>query len=146
VAETAARRRALRRLLAGDTPHTQSELARALRRQGFPSTQATVSRDLAAMGFSKEGDRYVAGRRTADHRYVARTLSAYVESIASSGNLVVLRTPPGAAQVVAAALDGVDIDGILGTVAGDDTVLVVAATAGGGAALHRKLEKIGAAD
>jgi transcriptional regulator of arginine metabolism len=121
----------------------QTEMVESLQAQGFAVTQATVSRDLAAMGVTKDGSRYVLNSRPVDHGYLARTLSAYVESFASSGNLVVLRTPPGAAQVVAAALDGSTLEGILGTVAGDDTVLVIAARADGGASLQRKLEKIG---
>ncbi|HUP17961.1 MAG TPA: ArgR family transcriptional regulator, partial [Acidimicrobiia bacterium] len=67
----------------------------------------------------------------------------YVESIAVSGNLVVLRTPPGAAQVVAAALDAGGLEGVIGTVAGDDTVLVIAAAFDGGPELQRKLEEMG---
>ncbi len=143
--ETASRRRALRRLIATGTPRNQSELVDALQEQGFAVTQATVSRDLTAMGVKKDGSRYLLSNRPVDHGYLARTLSAYVESFSSSGNLVVLRTPPGAAQVVAAALDGSDLEGIIGTVAGDDTVLVVATRADGGASLQRKLEKIGVA-
>lgn len=141
--ETASRRRALRRLIATGTPRNQSELVDALQEQGFAVTQATVSRDLTAMGVKKEGSRYLLSNRPVDHGYLARTLSTYVESFSSSGNLVVLRTPPGAAQVVATSLDGSDLEGILGTVAGDDTVLVVATRADGGASLQRKLEKIG---
>ena len=72
------------------------------------------------------------GGRKVDHGHLARTISTYVETIAVSGNLVVLRTPPGAAQVVAAALDAVELEGVIGTVAGDDTVLVIAAVADGG--------------
>ena len=122
---------------------SQAELVSALQEQGFDVTQATVSRDLAAMGVSKNGMRYVLGGRKVDHGHLARTISAYVESIAVSGNLVVLRTPPGAAQVVAAALDAVELAGVLGTVAGDDTVLVVTADANGGPELQSRLEEMG---
>jgi transcriptional regulator of arginine metabolism len=122
---------------------SQAELVEALQGQGFDVTQATVSRDLAAMGASKHGFRYVLGVRKVDHGHLARTISTYVETIAVSGNLVVLRTPPGAAQVVAAALDAVDMEGVIGTVAGDDTVLVIAAVSDGGPELQRKLEQIG---
>ena len=143
MAETAARRRALRRLISKGAVRSQAELVAGLEEQGFLVTQATVSRDLAAMGASKDGSRYVINSHTVDHRYLARTLSTYVELFASSGNLVVLRTPPGAAQVVAAALDGSDLEEVLGTVAGDDTVLVISLKADGGASLQRRLEKIG---
>jgi transcriptional regulator of arginine metabolism len=141
--DTASRRRALRRVITSGLAGNQTEMVESLQAQGFAVTQATVSRDLAAMGVTKDGSRYVFNSRPLDHGYLARTLSAYVESFASSGNLVVLRTPPGAAQVVAAALDGSDLEGILGTVAGDDTVLVIAVRADGGASLQRKLERIG---
>lgn len=141
---TGARRRALRRLVSQGQVRSQAQLVAALEQQGFSVTQATISRDLAAMGVSKEGNRYVINSRPVDQRYLARTISTYVESFASSANLVVLSTPPGAAQVVAAALDGSDLEGVLGTLAGDDTVLVIAARADGGASLQRRLEKIGA--
>ena len=143
MADTAARRRALRRLVQKGQARSQAELVAALSEQGFAATQATISRDLAAMGVSKDGQRYIMNTRPVDYRYLARTLSTYVETFASSGNLVVLRTPPGAAQVVAAALDGSDLEGVLGTVAGDDTVLVISVRADGGASLQRRLEKIG---
>lgn len=142
---TAARRRAIRRLVAKGPVQKQAELVEELRSLGFTVTQATVSRDLTAIGVTKNGSNYgFRGRGLADRDYLARTLSNYVESFASSGNLVVLRTPPGAAQVVAAAIDGSDLDGVLGTVAGDDTVLVVADRSDGGMELAQKLETIGA--
>lgn len=144
MAETAARRRALRRLIGGSEPRSQAELVAGLRKHGFVVTQATVSRDLAAMGATKNGQRYVLGGRVVDHRHLARTISTYVESVTSSGNLVVLKTPPGAAQVVAAAIDAAGLAGVIGTVAGDDTVLVVAAARDGGRDLGRRLERIGA--
>ena len=129
----------------GGVIQSQAELVDALQEQGYDVTQATVSRDLAALGVSKNGMRYVLGGRKVDHGHLARTISSYVESIAVSGNLVVLRTPPGAAQVVAVALDAVELDGVIGTVAGDDTVLVIAAAPDGGTELERKLEEIGEA-
>jgi transcriptional regulator of arginine metabolism len=143
--DTAARRRTLRRLIGAGTVRSQMQLVYALQEQGFSVTQATVSRDLAAMGVQKDGSRYVINARPVDQRYLARTLSTYVESLASSGNLVVLRTPPGAAQVVAAAIDGADLEGVLGTVAGDDTVLLIASGAEGGPGLQNLLERIGEA-
>ncbi|HEY7565186.1 MAG TPA: arginine repressor [Acidimicrobiia bacterium] len=143
--DTAARRRAIRRLVAGNTVHRQAQLVEELRAMGFPVTQATVSRDLAAIGVTKDGAGYgFRHRALGDRAYLSRTLSAYVESFASSGNLVVLRTPPGAAQVVAAALDATDVAGVLGTLAGDDTVLVIARETEGGAALQARLESMGA--
>lgn len=143
--DTAARRRAIRRLVAKGPVRSQGELVEGLRSMGFPVTQATVSRDLAALGVSKDGPSYgFRGRGSMDSNYLARTISSYVESFASSGNLVVLRTPPGAAQVVAAALDASDLEGVLGTVAGDDTVLVISDHGDGGQMLQSRLERMGA--
>jgi transcriptional regulator of arginine metabolism len=142
--DTAARRRAIRRLVSNGRVENQAELVEELRALGFTVTQATVSRDLAALGVSKNGSSYgFRNRALADTNYLARTISNYVESFASSGNLVVLRTPPGAAQVVAAALDASDLDGVLGTVAGDDTVLVISNHIDGGPDLQLKLEGMG---
>jgi transcriptional regulator of arginine metabolism len=130
--------------VAGNTVHRQAELVEELRAMGYAVTQATVSRDLAAIGVTKDGAGYgFRHRALGDRAYLARTLSTYVESFASSGNVVVLRTPPGAAQVVAAALDSTDFGGVLGTLAGDDTVLVIAREADGGAALCAQLESMG---
>ena len=75
---------------------------------------------------------------------LAHTLAEYAEAITSTGNLVVIKTPPGAAQVVAAAIDGCGIDGIIGTVAGDDTLLIVTHERVGSQQVRQELERIGA--
>ena len=144
------RRLALRNILSRQTISSQARLAELLKTRGFNVTQATVSRDLRAVGAVKT--------RTADGtlRYVwepdsgfdrtqalASTLQTYLISIQTSGNLVVAMTPPGAAQVVAAAVDRAELEGILGTVAGDDTVLVVASEETGGSEVEQLLKKIG---
>ena len=74
--------------------------------------------------------------------HLRRVLGEWVVEIAVSGNLVLLRTPPGSAHVVASALDRAGLEGAIGTVAGDDTVLVVAAEHLGGEALCERLEEI----
>ena len=142
----------MRSILSEQAVSSQADLARLLAEQGFQVTQATVSRDLWAVGAVKA--------RTADGslRYfwepgsdpddsrdaLAMTLSNYVTSVRSSGNLVVIKTPPGAAHVVAAAIDDAGIGGILGTVAGDDTMLVVAGEETGGPAIAKLIEELGA--
>ncbi|MXY75852.1 MAG: hypothetical protein F4Y40_02040 [Acidimicrobiia bacterium] len=73
-------------------------------------------------------------------------MSTYVTSVRSSGNLVVIKTPPGAAHVVAAAIDDADLGGILGTVAGDDTMLVVAGEETGGPAVAQLIEELGVSE
>jgi len=147
---TVSRRLALRNLLSHQTISSQARLAELLKSRGFDVTQATVSRDLRAVGAVKS--------RMADGtlRYVwepdsgfdgtqalASTLQTYLISIRPSGNLVVAITPPGAAQVVAAAVDRAKLEGILGTVAGDDTVLVVAEEEMGGSNVAQLLRQIG---
>lgn len=145
---TGARRRVVRALLAGGEVRSQAELVAQLASQGHPVTQSTVSRDLQAIGAVKNGTGgYVlAGFDDPDGAgsTLGRALEGFAASIVASGNLVVVRTPPGAAHVVAAALDATVLDGVLGTVAGDDTVLVVASEQIGGAAVARLLERIGA--
>ncbi len=149
---TAARRRTIRNLVERRTITRQSELVDMLAADGYPVTQATVSRDLAAIGAVREraGDgavRYVIpppGSGSEELDALARALADFVEAITPSGNLVVLRTPPGAAQVVAGAIDRAGIDTVLGTVAGDDTVLAVAADQSGGWRLAKELEQMGA--
>lgn len=92
-----------------------------------------------------DGGRYVVkGRADEAITALAKVIDEFVSSIASSGNLVVLKTPPGAAQVVAAAIDAAPLYGVIGTVAGDDTVLVVAGEQVTGRGVAHKLEEIGA--
>lgn len=111
---------------------SQMELVKLLRAAGFPATQATVSRDLDELGAVKvRRDGKIAyalpqdaGAPVGDA--LRRTLAEAVLSLESTGNLLVVKTPPGHAGVVASAIDRGEIDGVAGTIAGDDTVLVVA--------------------
>ena len=150
---TATRRRLLRQFIAGGDVTSQQQLVDLLGAAGHPVTQATVSRDLDALGAIKvregsdahyeipDDDRFAFAERSAA---VTRTLTEWVETIDASGNLVVLHTPPGAAHLVAGAIDGAGLTGVLGTIAGDDTVLVVATEQVGGQGLAESLERIGA--
>lgn len=131
----AARQRALRRLLEDDEPRTQRELMSLLGGRGFEVTQATVSRDLAELGAIRTrvnggGTAYTLGRESRPGaksiESLRRHLAGSVEAVAVSGDLVVVKTLPGHAQFVASAIDGAGIRNILGTVGGDDTILVVA--------------------
>jgi transcriptional regulator of arginine metabolism len=125
---TRERRRArLRELVAQYAVSSQAELVTLLARDGLAATQATVSRDLDELGITKT--------RGADGRVsytlpqmpaLAQSLRQFVLSIESSGNLAVVKTPPGTAAAVAIAIDGADVPGVLATLQGDDTVLVVA--------------------
>ncbi len=143
----AARRRLVRRLVTSRDVTSQADIVAYLSTEGHDVTQATVSRDLQIIGAAKgDGDRYVL-RDGPDPeealRHLARSIDEFVESITASGPLVVLRTPPGAAQVVAAAIDNAGVTGVLGTVAGDDTIVVVASEEITGAGVATNLEQIG---
>jgi transcriptional regulator of arginine metabolism len=145
---TAARRRVIRSIITERPVASQGELVELLAAQGHAVTQATVSRDLQVIGAAKSGnDHYVlTGRTDADEARaaLARAIDEFVEAIRPSGSLVVLHTPPGAAQVVAAAIDNAGVPGVIGSVAGDDTVLVVASEDQTGAGVADALEEIGA--
>ncbi len=142
----------MRTILSEHEVSSQTSLVELLAERGYEVTQATVSRDLRALGAVKARSaagtiRYVwepGGDQSGPVEALADALSTYARSVRASGNLVVLKTPPGAAHVVAAAIDSADLRGVLGTVAGDDTLLVVADEAAGGRAVTRLIEEIGA--
>jgi transcriptional regulator of arginine metabolism len=124
------------RLLAGQMVTSQEQLVGLLADEGIESTQATVSRDLDDLGAVKvrvpgAESMYAIPEHPADRvvpiDQLRRVMGEWVVDVGYSGNLVVLRTPPGSAHVVASALDRTGIEGSIGTVAGDDTLMVVAA-------------------
>jgi transcriptional regulator of arginine metabolism len=102
---------------------TQRDLVDELKNRGFVCTQATVSRDIADMGLRKlpEGVYMLA-----EDLHLQRMVSDLVENVVVTGNLVIIKTSVGTAQGVAAALDTAEIPSILGSIAGDDTILVIA--------------------
>ena len=127
---------------------SQGQLVDLLAAEGVVATQATVSRDLEDLGAVKArlpgGDLvYVipeqARDRPAPEEHLKRVLGDWVVEVAHSGNLVILRTPPGSAHVVGSAIDRAGLPDILGTVAGDDTVLVVTTERAGGEVVARRL-------
>jgi transcriptional regulator of arginine metabolism len=142
------RQHRIARLLEVNAVTSQTQLVDLLADDGVVATQATVSRDLEELGAVKVrmpgGDTVYAlpelpKDRVAPEEHLRRVLGDWVVEVAHSANLVVLRTPPGSAHVVASALDRAGLDGIVGTVAGDDTILVVAAERIGGAKVARRL-------
>jgi transcriptional regulator of arginine metabolism len=144
----AARQRALAALLRTRQVSSQARVLDQLRMQGFDATQATVSRDLEDLGAVKV--RGADGRLVyalpepenglaAGRDEVGRVLGASLLAVVPSGNLVVLRTPPGHAGVLASTLDRAGLAAIAGTIAGDDTVLVVCAERSSGRAVARQL-------
>ena len=127
---------------------SQGQLVQLLADAGVDATQATVSRDLEEIGAVKVraagGDSIYAvpelpKDRVAPEEHLRRVLGDWVVEVAASANLVVVRTPPGSAHVVASALDRASLPEIVGTVAGDDTIMVVASERVGGAKLARRL-------
>jgi transcriptional regulator of arginine metabolism len=142
------RQHRLAQLLENNAVTSQTQLVELLEAGGVRATQATVSRDLDELGAVKVrvpgGESVYAipelpHERVAPEDHLRRMLSDWVADIGSSGNLIVLRTPPGSAHVVGSALDRSGLPEILGTVAGDDTVLVVVADGADGAAFANTL-------
>ncbi len=120
--------------------NSQSDLVKELKKVGFPVTQATASRDLEEIGAVRSRNGYIISESESDS--MSRSLPMpgnLILSVEPSGNLVVVRTPPGGAQLLASSLDHSGIDSIIGTIAGDDTVLVVSRKATGGAELAKEL-------
>ncbi|HWR52029.1 MAG TPA: hypothetical protein VN428_13030 [Bryobacteraceae bacterium] len=105
--------------------HTQEELAQELRRQGIPATQVTLSRDIKELRLSKTPDGYRQFTPEASGPDFATLAADFVQDIRIAQNLLVLKTAPGHANSVAVALDGEDWPEIVGTVAGDDTILII---------------------
>ncbi len=108
---------------------SQDELQRLLRKRGFDAGQATLSRDIRELGLAKTSAGYsVPGREAAsesDLPSVSRLVREFVTSVRAAQNLLVTKTSIGSAQPVAAALDGENWPEALGTIAGDDTILIV---------------------
>lgn len=150
-----ARQQRIIELLETGQVRSQSELADRLTANGLSVTQATLSRDLVELDAIKirsasgalvyavpaeGGDRTpTVGRDSAaSEARLSRLCAELVVSADSSANLVVLRTPPGAANFLAVAMDKSELGDVLGTIAGDDTVLVIARDPEGGKALEQR--------
>jgi len=145
------RQQAIARLIAKHAVTNQPQLVELLADDGIAATQATVSRDLEDLGAVKVrvpgGDTVYAipefaPARLAPEDQLRRVMGEWVAEVRHSGNLVVLRTPPGCAHVVASALDRSAMTGLLGTVAGDDTLLCVAEESLGGQSLAEQLRDL----
>ena len=135
MASKAHRQHRIAKLLTEHAVTSQTQLADLLAAEGIAATQATVSRDLEDLGAIKVrvpgGETVYAipelpREQVAPEDHLRRVLGEWAVEVVSSGNLVVVRTPPGSAHVVASALDRAGISEIVGTVAGDDTLLVIA--------------------
>ena len=140
------RQGAILRLVREHQLSTQEELAEALRGVGHEAVQATISRDIAQLGLVKVRDH--AGRLvyalpgSADLDRLSALTSAlrrWAISLDASGNLLVIHTPPGHANALARAIDEARLSDVLGTIAGDDTITVIAREGVQGATLEREL-------
>jgi len=147
----ARRQHRITQLLEEHAVTSQVQLAELLEAEGITATQATVSRDLDDLGAIKV--RVPGGEtlyaipelpmdRIAPEDHLRRVMGDWVADLGCSGNIVVLRTPPGSAHVVASALDRAGIPDVLGTVAGDDTLMVVAVEGIEGSDLARRLSDL----
>ncbi|WOC13871.1 Arginine repressor [Gordonia sp. MP11Mi] len=142
-------------ILAADHVHSQSDLQQRLADIGVEATQATLSRDLDELGAVKlraadggagvyvvpEDGTPVRGVSGGTGR-VSRLLADLLVSTDSSGDIAVLRTPPGAAAYLASALDRARLPGVVGTIAGDDTVFVLARHPLSGSDLAQQIEEL----
>lgn len=137
-------------LLEANAVTSQGQLVDLLAAEGVVATQATVSRDLDELGAVKVrtgGGESVYAVPEYEHRvepedHLRRVFGEWVVDVAHSGNLVVVRTPPGSAHVVASAIDRSGMLDIIGTVAGDDTIVVVARERVGGADVAKQLSDL----
>jgi transcriptional regulator of arginine metabolism len=142
------RQHRIARLLEEQPVSSQSQLVELLAADGVVATQATVSRDLEDLGAVKVRipggtmayaiPEHAKQQGTPDD-HLRRVMGEFVIDVGHSGNLVILRTPPGSAHVIGSALDRSGLAGVLGTVAGDDTVLVVVPEHSSGAAVAAEL-------
>ena len=127
--------------------HSQEQLRRRLRERGFDTTQATISRDIADLGLVKRAGDGAYQRPGLDatspelaRTVLERTASEFLRRADRVQQLVVLRTGRGQAQALAEALDRAELTETVGTIAGDDTILVIARDAKRAAALVKRLE------
>lgn len=140
---------AIRDIVEHEAIRSQEQLRQRLAARGFVVTQATLSRDIKEIGLVKRAsdgayrpagvDGVAAGSAAAA---LARALGEYLQGAEPVQQLVVLRTGPGQAQLLALALDRARLPGVVGTIAGDDTILVVARGARQAQGLVRRLDRL----
>jgi transcriptional regulator of arginine metabolism len=127
--------------------HSQEQLRRRLHQRGFETTQATISRDIKELGLVKQaGDGAYqrpgseAGNPETALTALERAAAEFLRRVERVHQLVVVRTGPGQAQTLASALDRAHLPEVVGTIGGDDTILVIARGARGASALARRLK------
>ncbi len=140
------RREEIVRLVRGHAVRSQEELQGLLRQRGFAVAQPTLSRDVRSLGLARTPTGYAAPPEPSpfvpsERRDAAldTALAQSALSVQAAGTLVVIKTPPAAAHAVARALDGADLPGVVGTIAGDDTVFAATPDAAAARRLERRL-------
>lgn len=130
---------------------TQEQMLERLERRGIRATQATISRDIKELNLVKqpgEGGnyRYVAsGPKPVERSFAGRLKNIFKEGVASceaAQNIVVVKTMPGLAPAAAAALDGMELEGFVGSLAGDDTAILIMRTNQVAEELTREIESM----
>jgi transcriptional regulator of arginine metabolism len=134
------------RLIAGDRIGNQEELRRRLAAQKMRVTQATLSRDLQELRLVKTREGYKPAATLPEEPALlpplARALGEFLLDIRPAENMLVLKTPPSGAQPLAAAVDGAKFPEIAGTIAGDDTVLIITPNRKSRESLQKKIEAL----
>ena len=130
------RQKAIRTLISEHRISTQQEMTRLLHEAGFECTQATVSRDIVELGLEKAAGKFYI---LPEEVRLRRVVPELVKEVRAAGNLVVVKTRPGGAGGVAEALDTAGLSGVIGSVAGDDTILLVVETPEGAIAVQDSL-------
>lgn len=119
------RQAAIRDIVRRQQIRTQRGLADQLKERGFECTQATVSRDIGEIGLLKSAQGFYA---LPEDMVLERVIGDMAETFENAGNLLVIKTRSGGAPILAEAIDNTEIEGLVGSVAGDNTILVVAKT------------------
>lgn len=133
------RQEAIREIVRNKNVRTQRMLVDELKSYGFDCTQATISRDIADMGLRKlpEGI-YV----LAEDLHLQRMVSELVVEVVRTGNQVLVKAQPGTASGIAAAIDAAELPAVLGSLAGNDTILVITRTEEDGANFEALISKL----
>ena len=144
----ARRQQAILSLLGRERLGSQEDIRARLRRMGLPATQSTISRDIEELGLARvhdrEGVRYVMpgrGLSSAPANLLRHALQEFALSFVPANRLLLVRTPPGAASALAEAIDTATVAGVAGTVAGDNTILVVPGDGISARSVERALRK-----
>jgi transcriptional regulator of arginine metabolism len=134
------------RLVSGQRIASQEDLRRQLAAQRLRVTQATLSRDLQELRLVKTQEGYKQATALPEEATplppLARALAEFLLDVRPAENLLVLKTPPGGAQPLAAAVDGAKFDEVAGTIAGDDTVLIITSSKKTRESLQKKIEAL----